>query len=89
MKLASSIGRYLLGLMFTIFGLKGFFQVIHQPPPTNPVALQFLIAVSTSHFAAFFSSPNSWLDCCCCQGTLFPLHSRCLQLRSTTSLLFT
>ena len=40
--------------MFTIFGLNGFFQFIHQPPPANPVALQFLIAVSTSHFAAFF-----------------------------------
>ena len=54
MKLAFSIARCLLGLMFTIFGLNGFFQFIHQPPPTNTVALQFLGAVSTSHFAAFF-----------------------------------
>ncbi len=54
MKLASKIARYLLGLMFTIFGLNGFLQFIHQPPPTNPLALQFLIAVSASHFAAFF-----------------------------------
>ena len=54
MKFASTIARYLLGLMFTIFGLNGFLQFIHQPPPTNPLALQFLIAVSASHFASFF-----------------------------------
>ena len=54
MKIASTIARYLLGLMFTIFGLNGFLQFIHQPPPANPLALQFLIAVSASHFAFFF-----------------------------------
>jgi uncharacterized membrane protein YphA (DoxX/SURF4 family) len=48
------IVRYLLGLMFTVFGLNGFLSFIHQPPPPNPLALQFLIAVSSSHFAAFF-----------------------------------
>ena len=37
-----------------VFGLNGFLNFIHQPPPANPVALQFLIAVSSSHFAAFF-----------------------------------
>ena len=54
MKVASLVARYLLGLMFTVFGLNGFLQFIHQPPPSNPVALQFLVAVSGSHFAAFF-----------------------------------
>jgi uncharacterized membrane protein YphA (DoxX/SURF4 family) len=54
MKIASTIARYLLGLMFTVFGLNGFLNFIHQPPPANPLALQFLIAVSSSHFAAFF-----------------------------------
>ena len=54
MKIASMVARYLLGLIFTIFGLNGFLQFIHQPPPTNPLALQFLVAVSASHFAAFF-----------------------------------
>jgi uncharacterized membrane protein YphA (DoxX/SURF4 family) len=48
------IARYLLGLMFTVFGLNGFLNFIHQPPPPNPLAIQFLIAVSSSHFAAFF-----------------------------------
>jgi uncharacterized membrane protein YphA (DoxX/SURF4 family) len=54
MKTASIVARYLLGLMFTIFGLNGFLQFIHQPPPTNPLTIQFLVAVSASHFAAFF-----------------------------------
>ena len=54
MKIASMIARYLLGLMFTVFGLNGFLNFIHQPPPPNPLAIQFLVAVSTSHFAAFF-----------------------------------
>ena len=54
MKIAGVIARYLLGLMFTIFGLNGSLQFIHQPPPTNPMALQFLIASTTSHFSAFF-----------------------------------
>jgi putative oxidoreductase len=54
MKIASMIARYLLGLMFTVFGLNGFLNFIHQPPPPNPLAIQFLVAVSSSHFAAFF-----------------------------------
>lgn len=54
MKTTSMVARYLLGLMFTVFGLNGFLHFIPQPPPPNPVAIQFLIAVSASHFAAFF-----------------------------------
>lgn len=54
MKIASIIARYLLGLVFTVFGLNGFLQFIPQQPPANPLALQFLGAVSQSHFAAFF-----------------------------------
>ena len=53
MKIASTIARYLLGLMFVIFGLNGFLHFIPQPPPPA-LALQFFIAVSTSHFAEFF-----------------------------------
>jgi putative oxidoreductase len=54
MKTTSIVARYLLALMFTVFGLNGFLHFILQPPPPNPVAIQFLVAVSTSHFAAFF-----------------------------------
>jgi putative oxidoreductase len=54
MKITSIVARYLLGLMFTVFGLNGFLNFIHQPPPANPLAMQFLVSVSQSHFAAFF-----------------------------------
>jgi uncharacterized membrane protein YphA (DoxX/SURF4 family) len=54
MKITSIVARYLLGLMFTVFGLNGFLNFIHQPPPTNPLALQFFGAITASHFAAFF-----------------------------------
>jgi uncharacterized membrane protein YphA (DoxX/SURF4 family) len=54
MKVVSTIARYLLGLIFTVFGLNGFLNFIHQPPPANPLTIQFLVAVSSSHFAAFF-----------------------------------
>jgi putative oxidoreductase len=54
MKTVSIIARYLLGLLFTVFGLNGFLNFIHQPPPTNPLAIQFFAAISASNFAAFF-----------------------------------
>ena len=54
MKIASIFARYLLGLIFTVFGLNGFLNFIPQPPPANPLAIQFLVSVSESHFAAFF-----------------------------------
>jgi uncharacterized membrane protein YphA (DoxX/SURF4 family) len=52
MKITSTIARYLLGLIFLVFGLNGFLNFIHQPPPANPVAIQFLVAVSASHYIA-------------------------------------
>jgi len=54
MKMAAMVARYLLGLMFTVFGLNGFLNFIPQPPPANPLAIQFLVSVSQSHFAVFF-----------------------------------
>jgi uncharacterized membrane protein YphA (DoxX/SURF4 family) len=54
MKIVSIIARYLLGLLFAVFGLNGFLDFIHQPPPANPLAIQFFVAISASHFAVFF-----------------------------------
>jgi putative oxidoreductase len=54
MKITAIIARYLLGLMFTVFGLNGFLHFIPQPPLANPLAAQFLVSVSASHFSAFF-----------------------------------
>ena len=54
MRMIATVARYLLGLIFTVFGLNGFLNFIHQPPPANPLANQFFVSVSESHFAAFF-----------------------------------
>jgi len=54
MKMAAIIARYLMGLIFTVFGLNGFLNFIPQPPLSNPLTVQFLTSVSQSHFAAFF-----------------------------------
>jgi len=55
MRIASLIARYLLGLMFVIFGANGFLQFIHMPPPTG-LAGQFMGAIFMSHYyvAMFF-----------------------------------
>lgn len=52
MKIAATVSRYLLGLLFTVFGLNGFLHFIHQTPPSSPVAIQFFVAVSASHYMA-------------------------------------
>ena len=48
MKITSVIARYLLGLIFLVFGLNGFFNFIPMPPPTG-VAGQFMGALFVSH----------------------------------------
>src|SRR6201999_1788523 len=47
MKIASTISRYLLGVIFLTFGLNGFLNFIHMPPPTG-VAAQFFGALFVS-----------------------------------------
>src|SRR5260370_29188006 len=54
MKIAAIFAVYLLGVTCTVFGLNGFLNFTHQPPPANPLAIQFLVSVSESHFDAFF-----------------------------------
>ncbi len=49
MKTAVLISRYLLGLMFTVFGLNGFLHFIPQPPPSG-LAAQFLGAMAQSNY---------------------------------------
>jgi putative oxidoreductase len=49
MKIASTAARYLLGLIFFVFGLNGFLQFIPAPPPTG-VAAQFFAALYLSHY---------------------------------------
>jgi uncharacterized membrane protein YphA (DoxX/SURF4 family) len=48
MKLAATIARYLLGLIFLVFGANGFLHFIPMPPPPG-VAGQFMGALFVSH----------------------------------------
>ena len=52
MKIVSIVSRYLLGLIFTVFGLNGFLNFIHQPPPANPLAIQFFVPLALTLLAA-------------------------------------
>lgn len=54
MKLAATIARNLLGLIFVVFGLNGFLNFIKQPPPTDPNAIHFFTGVAMSHYAYMF-----------------------------------
>jgi putative oxidoreductase len=49
MRIASLIARYLLGLIFVVFGANGFLQFIHMPPPTG-LAGGFMGAIFMSHY---------------------------------------
>ena len=50
MKVAVVIARYLLALIFIVFGLNGFLQFIPQSPLPDPTANQFLGALVQSHY---------------------------------------
>ena len=73
MKITSTVARYLLGLQFTVFGLNGFLNFIHQPTPANPLAIQFFVAVSASHFAAFFFAVQVLAGLLLLSGYFIPL----------------
>lgn len=49
MKVIALIARYLLGLIFLVFGLNGFLHFIPMPPPAG-LAGQFLGALFVSHY---------------------------------------
>src|ERR1700748_3099269 len=49
MNIIAVIARFLLGLIFLVFGLNGFLHFISAPPPTG-IAGQFLAALYVSHY---------------------------------------
>jgi putative oxidoreductase len=49
MKVATSIARILLGLLFLVFGLNGFLHFIPMQPPTG-LAGQYMGALFLSHY---------------------------------------
>lgn len=50
MKIAATIARYLLGLMFFVFGLNSFLQFIPQGPPQPGNAGAFVNVLMAAHY---------------------------------------
>lgn len=75
MRIASTVSRYLLGLVFTVAGLNGFFPFIPAPPPP-PLAGRFVEVLVASHYMA----PIFFLQLAC--GLLF-LANRFIPLALT------
>ncbi len=50
MKISRLVARILLGLVFTVFGLNGFFHFLPMPPPVNLVAGRFMGALAESGY---------------------------------------
>ena len=50
MKIAATICRYLLGVVFLVFGLNGFLHFIPQPPPPPGLALDYFMVLLKSHY---------------------------------------
>jgi putative oxidoreductase len=55
MKILTHISRFLLGLIFLVFGLNGFLHFIPMPPPSG-VAGQFLGAMFVSKYLLIISA---------------------------------
>jgi putative oxidoreductase len=53
MKIAASIARFLLGAMFLVFGLNGFFNFLPQGPMPTGLAGQYMEVLTASHYMAF------------------------------------
>ena len=50
MKITSVIARFLLGLIFLVFGLNGFFHFLPMSPPPAGTAAQFFGALFVSNY---------------------------------------
>src|SRR6266567_8174513 len=53
MKIASTIARYLLALVFIVFGLNGFLHFLPQSPPTSEMVKQYVTVMLASHYLTF------------------------------------
>jgi len=53
MKIFATIARFLLALVFIVFGLNGFLHFIPQPPPSSDMAQQYFTVMVASHYLMF------------------------------------
>ena len=50
MKIASTLARYLIALIFIVFGLNGFLHFLPMKPPSSDLAMKFFTVMSASHY---------------------------------------
>jgi hypothetical protein len=53
MKIASTIARYLIALIFIVFGLNGFLHFLPQQPPKSEMVRQYVTVMLASHYFVF------------------------------------
>ena len=53
MKILATIARFLLALVFLVFGLNGFLHFIPQPPMQPGLAKDYFTVMSDSHYLVF------------------------------------
>jgi len=53
MKIASTIARYLMGIIFVVFGSNGFLHFIPLPPPPPSLALDYMVVLTKSNYFFF------------------------------------
>ncbi len=54
MKIAALIARILLGLIFLVFGLNGFFHFLPMPPPSGAAGQFFGALIATPYWVLIF-----------------------------------
>jgi putative oxidoreductase len=55
MKIAATIARYLLGLIFVVFGANGFFNFLPMPPMPDSPAKTFAMLLMSTHYMPIVS----------------------------------
>jgi uncharacterized membrane protein YphA (DoxX/SURF4 family) len=65
MKIVSLIARLLLGIIFVVFGLNGYFNFINTGPLPSGLAGQFIGALAQSHYYWVVAGSKSWAVRCC------------------------
>ena len=48
--IAATIGRLVLGFLFTLGGVNGVFPFLHHDPPSTPAARQYMEVVTATHY---------------------------------------
>ena len=74
MKKVSLVSRILLGIIFTITGLNGFFNFLPFPPPTTPAAIMFMTGlVGSGYFFPFLKLVELLCGLMLLTGSFVPL----------------